>query len=205
MDYYFVDFENVKSDGIKDLKDVNEGDFIVFFYSEKCKNLSLDVLDSIIKKKLKFQSFKVNVGTKNALDFQLVTYLGSVIGEYRTDAQYHIVSNDKGFVVVADFWKEQGISVDCISLCETTNEGNKAAKTTTKKKSKVAVKDLATIDEVKALVGKGKDADEVLKIFNQYKTKVSINNGLVKYYKDTKKASATYKKLKPLLKSKNKT
>ena len=73
------------------------------------------------------------------------------------------------------------------------------------KKSKVSSNDLATLDEIKALIGKDNEPAEVLKIFNQYKTKVAINNGLVKHFKDTKKVSEIYKKLKPLLKTKNKS
>lgn len=73
------------------------------------------------------------------------------------------------------------------------------------KKSKVASKDLATLSEISALVSAEENPSEVLSIINQYKTKSSIANGLSKLYKDTKKSSAVYKKLKPLLKEKNKS
>lgn len=210
MNYFLVDFENVRTDGIKDMKGVQEGDAMVVFYSENCKSITLDVLDSIIALKLKYSSFKVNVGTKNALDFQLTSYLGYLIGQSGIDTNYYIVSDDKGFEVVADFWKEQGIDVSCISLKgpvsapkkEATKETKKAEP---KKKSKVSSKDLATLDEIKTLIGKDNEPADVLKIFNQYKTKVAINNGLVKHFKDTKKVSEIYKKLKPLLKTKNKS
>ena len=210
MNYFLVDYENVRTDGIKDLKGVQEGDAMVVFYSENCKSITLDVLDSIIALKLKYSSFKVKVGTKNALDFQLTSYLGYLIGQGGMDTNYYIVSDDKGFEVVADFWKEQGISVSCISLKEPVAVPKKEAtketkKTEPKKKSKVSSKDLATLDEIKALIGKDNEPTEVLKIFNQYKTKVAINNGLVKHFKDTKKVSEIYKKLKPLLKAKNKS
>lgn len=210
MNYFLVDFENVRTDGIKDLKGVQEGDAMVVFYSENCKSITLDVLDSIIALKLKYSSSKVKVGTKNALDFQLTSYLGYLIGQGGMDTNYYIVSDDKGFEVVADFWKEQGIDVSCISLKgpvsapkkEATKETKKAEP---KKKSKVSSKDLATLDEIITLIGKDNEPAEVLKIFNQYKTKVAINNGLVKHFKDTKKVSEIYKKLKPLLKTKNKS
>ena len=52
---------------------------------------------------------------------------------------------------------------------------------------------MATIDEMKKLLSKDDMPEEVLKIFNQYKTKVAINNGLAKHFKDSKKASAIYK------------
>ena len=211
MNYFLVDFENVRTDGIKDLKGVQEGDAMVVFYSENCKSITLDVLDSIIALKLKYSSFKVKVGTKNALDFQLTSYLGYLIGQGGMDTNYYIVSDDKGFEVVADFWKEQGISVSCISLKEPVAVLKKEATKETKKvepkkkKSKVSSKDLATLDEIITLIGKDNEPTEVLKIFNQYKTKVAINNGLVKHFKDTKKVSESYKKLKPLLKAKNKS
>ena len=207
MNYFLVDFENVRTDGIKDLKGVQEGDAMVVFYSENCKSITLDVLDSIIALKLKYNSFKVKVGTKNALDFQLTSYLGYLIGQSGMDTNYYIVSDDKGFEVVADFWKEQGISVSCISLKDPVAVPKKEAtkKAEPKKKSKVSSKDLATLDEIKTLIGKDNEPAEVLKVFNQYKTKVAINNGLVKHFKDTKKVSEIYKKLKPLLKAKNKS
>lgn len=204
MNYYLVDFENVRTDGIKDLKGVQEGDAMVVFYSEICKNITLDVLDSIIALKLKYSSFKVKVGTKNALDFQLTSYLGYLIGQCGMDTNFYIVSDDKGFEVVADFWKEQNVSVSCISLKEPAVATPKKAELK-KKQSKVSSKDLATLDEIKTLVGKDNEPNEVLKIVNQYKTKQAICNGLAKHFKDSKKASEIYKKLKPLLKSKNKS
>lgn len=202
MNYFLVDFENVKTDGIKDLNGVQEGDAMVVFYSENCKSITLDVLDSIIALELKYSSFKVGVGTKHALDLQLTSYLGYLIGQSSIDTNYYIVSNDKGFEVVADFWKEQGISVSCISLKKPVAVPKKEPE---KKKSKVSSKDLATLDEVKTLIGKDNEPAEVLNVFNQYKTKIAINNGLVQHFKDTKKASEIYKKLKPLLKIKNKS
>lgn len=211
MDYYLVDFENVGTDGIKDVHGVKEGDTMVIFYSENCKNTTLDVLDNIVSLKLKYSSFKVKVGTRNALDFQLTSYLGYLIGQGGADASYHIVSEDKGFEVVAEFWKDQNVEVDCISLKEKApvQQPKKAeaaeAKQAKQKKSKVPDKDLATLGEIKTLIGKSSEPEEVLKIFNQYKTKQAICNGMSKYFKDSKKASEIYKKLKPLFKAKNKS
>lgn len=206
MNYYLVDFENVRTAGIKDLKGVQKGDAMIVFYSENCKNITLDILDSIISLKLKYNSFKVKVGSKNALDFQLTSYLGYLIGQYGMNTNYYIVSDDKGFEVVADFWKEQNISVSCISLKESVAvTTKKEVKKTEPKKRKVSSKDLATLDEIKTLVGKDNEPNEVLKIFNQYKTKQAICNGMTKHFKDSKKAGEIYKKLKPLLKSKNKS
>ena len=52
LNYYLIDYENVRTDGIRDLKGVSEGDAIILFYSEQCKNISLDVIDSIMRLKV---------------------------------------------------------------------------------------------------------------------------------------------------------
>ncbi|MFV0363842.1 MAG: hypothetical protein ACK5LL_12270 [Suipraeoptans sp.] len=56
MNYYLIDFENVRTDGIKDFSEVNDGDIVVIFYSEQCKNITLDVIanmTSVISKRNK--------------------------------------------------------------------------------------------------------------------------------------------------------
>ena len=211
LNYYLIDFENVRTDGIRDLKEVSEGDAIILFYSEQCKNISHDIIDSIMKLKVQYSSFKAKVGTKNALDFQLAAHLGYLIGQGNNqESKYYIVSNDKGYDCLCDYWKELDAVVERISLSEDVPEVKaatvpKASAQPKKKKSKVKASDMATIDEMKNLLSNDDMPEEVLNIFNQYKTKVAINNGLVKKFKDTKRASAIYKKLKPMLKEKNKS
>lgn len=211
MNYYLIDFENVRTDGIRDLRGVSEGDAIILFYSEQCKNISLDIIDSIMKLKVQYSSFKAKVGTKNALDFQLAAHLGYLIGQGNNqESKYYIVSNDKGYDCLCDYWKELDAVVERISLSEDVPEVKtatvpKAPAQPKKKKSTVKASNMATIDEMKNLLSNDDMPEEVLKIFNQYKTKVAINNGLVKKFKDTKRASAIYKKLKPMLKEKNKS
>lgn len=216
MNYYLVDFENVRADGLKDLKDMQKGDTMIVFYSENCKNITLDILNDIISLNLKYNSFKVKVGTKNALDFQLSSYLGYLIGNNdTTDTYYYIVSNDKGYDCLCSFWKELSVNVKrittlpddkTVSTINTKPKATKPSTTTPKKKtSKVKASDMATLEEMKQLLSNDEQPAEVLRIFNQYKTRVSINNGLAKKFKDTKKASSIYKKLKPLLKEKHKS
>lgn len=211
MNHFLIDFENVKTEGLKQITGIKEGDAVTIFYSEQCKNISLDVIDSIMKLKVQYSSIKAKVGTKNALDFQLAAHLGYLIGQKNNlESKYYIVSNDKGYDCLCDYWKELDAVVERISLSEDVPEVKaatvpKAPAQPKKKKSKVKASDMATIDEIKNLLSKDDMPEEVLKIFNQYKTKVSINNGLAKYFKDSKKTSMIYKKLKPLLKEKNKS
>lgn len=96
MNYFLVDFENVKTDGIKKLVGTKKGDKIITF-SENCKNISLDIIENIKEQNIKLSYYKADTGTKNALDFQLSSYLGYLIGKKGDSAKYHIVSNDKGY------------------------------------------------------------------------------------------------------------
>lgn len=159
---------------------------------------------------LKFHfTFKVKTGTKNALDFQLSSYLGMLIGQEQGNANYYIVSNDKGYDCICEFWKEQDKAVERKVFFAQDKEITvaPAVKTSTaeKKKRKVQASDLATIDEMKRYLSKSDSPEEVFVIFNQFKTKQAICNGMSKKFKDSKRASAVYKKLKPLLKEKNKS
>ena len=99
---------------------------------------------------------------------------------------------------------EQGISVDCVSLREPAIPV-KDIKQQKPKKKKISSENLATLDEIKALIAKNNEPDVVMEIFNQYKTRQAICNGLAKHFKDTKRAGDIYKQLKPLLKAKNKS
>jgi hypothetical protein len=205
MNYYLVDFENIGTDGIKDLAGVKANDFMILFYSDQCKNITLDVIDSIARLHLQFRAYKVKTGTKNALDFQLSSYLGYLIGKGEADSRFYIVSNDKGYDCLCEYWKAQNVKVERITLQEAEPVKEKYDAVKPKKKSKVSTSDLATLEEIEELLSEEDEPEEVLRIFNQYKTKQSICNTMSKVFKDSKRASAIYKKLKPLLKAKNKT
>ena len=109
MNYFLVDFENVQANGVVKLQKIQEGDSLIVFYSENCKNVNacLDFLDKVFSLNLKYKSFKVDVGTKNALDFQLVSYLGYLIAQGRTTDRYYIVSNDTGLILLFVFGKQK--------------------------------------------------------------------------------------------------
>lgn len=211
MNYFLVDFENVRCDGIREFKGVQSGDAFIIFYSDTCKSITIDVMETITQRNLKFKSFKVKTGTKNALDFQLSSYLGNLIGTENASSKFYIVSNDKGYDCLCDFWKEIGFSVERVLIQELTvpkiiSTPKNASKTTKKeKKIKIDTANLATLGEIKKYLSSDDMVEEVLAIFNQYKTKQAICNGISKKCKDSKRAGSIYKKLKPLLKDKKKS
>ena len=74
-----------------------------------------------------------------------------------------------------------------------------------KKRSKVLERDIASLEEIRNYLADDEDPEQVLAIFNQYKSKQAICNGMAKKFKDSKKTSVIYKKLKPLRKEKHKS
>ncbi|MDE6983243.1 MAG: hypothetical protein K2O99_01705, partial [Lachnospiraceae bacterium] len=63
----------------------------------------------------------------------------------------------------------------------------------------------ATKEELLQYLTEEEYTDKILEIFNSYKTRVAINNGLSKEFRDSQKSSAIYKKLKTLLREKQKS
>lgn len=211
MDYYLVDFENVRTDGVKEIVTAKEGDEIIIYFSDACKNISLDVVESITKRGIKLSCYKAKTGTKNSLDFQLSSHLGYLIGQNLDNVKFHIVSNDKGYDCLCEFWKEHGKLVDRIQpseIAEIAEEELKKAKKKKKKKKKSKEqensKNLASLEEIQTLLGGSAESEIVLEIVNAFQSKTQINNAMGVKFKDTKKAGAIYKKLKPLLKEKGK-
>lgn len=208
MNYYLVDYENVRVDGLKELIGVKAGDAIILFYSDQCKNITLDVMDSMVKLNIQFSCFKVKTGIKNALDFQLASHLGYLVGKAEEVAKYYIVSNDKGFDCLCEYWEKLNVSVERIMFKIQEPQAKVTEKKATQpseKKSKVKKSDIASLEEIKNVLADADEPDEVLSIFNKYKTKQAICNGMSKHFKDSKRTSAIYKKLKPLLKEKHKS
>ena len=99
MDIFLIDFENVQASCFKGIEALKEDDEIYVFYSINCK-IAVDTLLEIQNCKCRFYFKKINNGIRNALDFQLVEYLGYLIGKNKSrldDMHFWIVSKDKGF------------------------------------------------------------------------------------------------------------
>lgn len=119
MAIYLVDYENTHYLG--GISGLSENDTVVVFYTQNSSSLSFDAHKEILQAQAKILYKYVDNGGKNALDFQLSTYLGCLVGEKQADRQQlYIVSKDKGFYYVSRFWeREKGIRVTVVpSLTE---------------------------------------------------------------------------------------
>lgn len=117
MAYYLIDFENVKSRGMEGVELLTEEDTVCIFYSDNADSMTFDLHRKLNETKADIIYHKVAVGTKNALDFQLATYLGYLICGQQNEGihpNYFIVTKDNGFTSLMVYWKAQGVPVRII-------------------------------------------------------------------------------------------
>jgi hypothetical protein len=106
MRIFFIDFENVHSEGMTGVDHLTESDEVVIFYSNNADSITFDILHKLMFCKSKLSYYKIKRGGKNALDFQLSCYLGFKINK-NPEAEFYIISKDNGYDFIIDFW-EQG-------------------------------------------------------------------------------------------------
>ena len=186
--YYLVDYENVKNQGFNGIQSLKGRNFIYIFYSKNAPgNFSLDFLKIINDVNAKFFFRKVEVGGKNALDFQLSSFLGELITENDgKPCNYYIISYDKGFNSLIPFWAERDIKIDIIANFSCNSDVNNIRK----KLSEILS---AEDDELITMIAE---------IINSCRTKIEINNTLNKKLKNALKAGEIYRKIKPLIANK---
>ena len=103
----YVDFENVASSGITGISNLKEDDSVIIFYTTAADKLRFAEVVEVKDTKAEVRVRKVESGTKNALDFQLLTIL-FLDQKKEGDAEYIIVSNDRGYDAAIMIAKENG-------------------------------------------------------------------------------------------------
>ncbi len=179
---YLIDYENVSNNGLKGVELLEDNDRIIIFYSKNAGNISMKTHKNLEITKAEKEYIEVNVASKNALDFQLSTYLGALTKEFPDD-HFAIVSKDKGYKAVVDFWKKHHRTIFSFTSVSKTEEKNLQM-------------------ELKLILKNNSDKIvEIAEIINKYKTKQGINNALVKKYK-SEVGGTIYKEIKPILSEK---
>ena len=182
MATYLVDYENVKTGGLNGITKLMKEDKVIIFYSENADTLTFGLHRRINESVADISFIRVEVGCKNALDFQLVSYLGYLVAQYK-DEKYFIISNDNGFTSVKKFWHKKKVLVEV--AYDLSGQ------------SKVQ-EEIDLKDQVVKIITNKEDAQVVMEYIQKYKTKQGINNALVKKY-DNQKAGQIYKSIKPLI------
>lgn len=113
---YLVDTENVGAVWKYLFQFATNTDDILLFYTENTPFLSYNDLEYILSYKERFTMIKCYTGN-NALDFQLVSYLGFLM-KTGAKTQYIIVSNDTGYDAMIRFWSDRERNVSRLSQAE---------------------------------------------------------------------------------------
>lgn len=102
-----VDYENVgNANGLHGVDALRNTDALTIFYSGCCRKIRQDYLEEIKKSDCKFRIVRLKETGKNALDFYIAAECGIVCE--RGEKQLAIVSNDKGFQAVIDYFSVNG-------------------------------------------------------------------------------------------------
>ncbi len=129
---FVVDTENTNNYSFINNFKVNENDNIVLFFSNNSKSITIQTFDEILKCGAKILTQNVNVGGKNALDFQLVAFITekTIRGNF---SEIHVISNDTGFNYAIDYinsYYEGNVNLEIIqNINKNTSKGKKNNKT----------------------------------------------------------------------------
>ena len=108
MNYYLIDYENTGETGLNGIDKLDENSLVVIFYSVNNGRISFEMHQKLMEAKARIKYVKVALGAKNALDFQLSSYLGYLISQNQGDT-FCIISRDNGYNAVIRFWEGYGI------------------------------------------------------------------------------------------------
>lgn len=107
--YFLIDLENVKNNGLDGIEQLSEEDNVIVFYSDKADTLKIDVIQKIGEGKAHVIFIKADNGTPNSLDFQLITYLYYNLAKGAEENQYWIISKDTGYEASIRMAKKLGL------------------------------------------------------------------------------------------------
>ena len=103
MAVILVDYENVHgSNGLKGTEVLRSDDTLIIFYSESCRKIKQEDMQFICESKCRFRIVKLKNTGKNALDFYIAVECGILYEQGMKDLA--IVSNDKGFQAILDYF-----------------------------------------------------------------------------------------------------
>ncbi|MBR3570001.1 MAG: hypothetical protein IKN96_04240 [Oscillibacter sp.] len=196
MNFFLVDYENVHANGLNGISGLSEEDKVIIFYSEKAETITFGMHRRLNESKAEISFQKVPTGGKNALDFQLCTYLGYLICQNAQHlAAYYIVSGDQDYSVISDYWSRQNVTVSMLPSISEFSALTKEMFLKSPESLRAQLKNLLP-EKYKAHIPLISD------IIRRCKTKQGVNGELVRAFHegaDNSAPSEIYRCVKPLL------
>lgn len=123
--YYFIDTENVGDRWFDLMKTIKKKDRVLVFYTvNHSKGLEEVFLRQVHHPQILWLECMIG---NNALDYQLIGVL-SYLTVRHPKASFCIYSNDKGYDIPIDFWRERGIRISRKTLDTKKKAGKKGKK-----------------------------------------------------------------------------
>lgn len=108
---YFIDSENINDVWVNLFDGLSDNDKVAVFYTDRSAHISCENVRKLMNVDKNIISWISCYNmSSNALDFQLVTELGSMIAK-KAAKEYVIVSNDTGFDSVVKYWSRECINI----------------------------------------------------------------------------------------------
>lgn len=111
MRVFLIDFENMRSEGLRGIDTLTSEDTVVIFYSNNADSLTFAAHAMIMSSKANVIYYKIKRGGKNALDFQLISCLGYMLAK-EPDAEFYVISKDTGYDFAIEFWSDNFVGLD---------------------------------------------------------------------------------------------
>lgn len=113
-DRYLIDTENIQKAWTAIPPQANPGSQLTLFYSSKTSFVTISQLGAAYALGIELGFIECCTGA-NAMDFQIVTYLGYLIARYPFD-NYILVTNDSGYDAAVRFWAKKGVNIRRIGV-----------------------------------------------------------------------------------------
>ena len=231
MAVYLIDYENVYIDGLQGIEKLTQQDSVHMFYTQNRCGLTFGLYQQLISCKAEIHlnevamSLKNNDPVKNALDIQLMMFLGYVIGT-RQSHEIYIISKDKDFRLGLEFY-ENYIQNDEVKLKirpsveasfqeETSQVPEAYENFVSSLRESIAQENFEAVasileqnpekaenryqKQVREVLGKNADqktVKNICEIIAGADTLTDLNNGLARTYHDGQKVKELYHKCKP--------
>lgn len=104
MIHFMIDFENVYSQGLTGAEYLTMEDHVTIFYSKSCNKIEQRKWTQMLDARSRLEICGLKNSGKNALDFYIASRIGELYGS-GYEGIVAIVSNDKGFQALKDYWR----------------------------------------------------------------------------------------------------
>ena len=188
MAYYFVDIENVGDNGFQGYEKLEKEDVIVIFFRYEAQ-LSKKMKKIIDMKDFNVITRKIDASTKNAIDFNIIAYLGYLIGCDSSD-KYYVITRDNGYKTALSFLRTMNPNVLIQMLPNISNTylsiSKKNRRLLMEEKLRPIMKDFETQEQF----------DKVVNLCVKSSNLSELNNKVVHTFKKND-CSKIYLKIKP--------